>query len=326
MANLLVLAETDGARILPATLPTITFAQEWARETGGMFDLLLLLGVAITEEAAREWLSYGAASLQITQRPEFAHPVADQIAAACVQIMRQTGAASLAGASSAFGRDVLPRVAGLLDLPMVSDVMQVQKSDSGLRCRRPVYAGQAIATVDVAGSGTVFRVRGASYGQPPRVEAQSLLTVTALGDASLPTGTAWIGKEAAEAMRPELTTARVVVAGGRPLRDAPTFERLVGGLADAFGGAVGATGGAVGAEIAPAELLIGQTGKTVAPELYIAAGISGSDQHVAGMRDSKVIVAINTDPQATMFDVADYGLVADVHEALPDLTEKLARP
>lgn len=326
MARLLVIAETDGARLLPTTLPTLTFAQEWTAETGGSFDLLALTGSAVSPNVTEPWRHYGAARLLTAHRPEFAHPVIDRGATAVAQAVRQYEFTALAGSTSAFGRQILAYTAGLLDWPMVSDVMQVQSSEHGLRCRRPTYYGQAIATVQIGGDNAVFAVRGASYGKPRLFDAPSLVSTMDFTTDALPTGTTWRGQERQARMRPDLTQARVVVSGGRPLRDAETFERLLGGLADKLGGAVGASGGAVGAGIAPNELLIGQTGTSVAPDLYIAAGISGSDQHVAGIRESRVIVAINTDPNEPIFKDADYGLVADLHAALPELTDRLSPP
>ncbi len=324
MDHLLVLVETDGAHILPTTRPMLTFAQEWARGTGGTFDLLALLGDMTSLDGVEEWRQYGVTDIILVQRPEFAHPVCDQSAATVALFAHHTAASALAGPSSTWGCAVLAYTAGLLDWPMVSDVMQVQKSSHGFLCRRPTYAGQAIATWQVPGENVVFSVRGASYGPPQWRETSN--AVTTLNPPSLPSGTTWRSQERQVQARPELAQARVVVAGGRPLRDAETFERLLGGLADRLGGAVGASGGAVGAGLAPDELLIGQTGKSVAPELYIAAGISGSDQHVAGIRDSRVIVAINADPHAPIFGDADYGLVADIHQALPELLGKLSPP
>ncbi len=322
MSRLLVLAETDGAQVLPGTLPTITFAQALLRETGGRFDILLAGGPEITD-ATEAWRGYGAERLLVVAAPELAHPTADRIAAVCAQVMRQSGADSLAGPASSFGRDVLPRVAGLLDLPMLSDVLHVEKSGDRLAFRRQMYAGNIIATVEIEDDQGVFSVRGTAFGKPETAESESAVEKLSVDAASLPQGTTWIGLETGEQKRPELTTARVVVSGGRPLRDAETFERLIGGLADKLGGAVGATRAAVDSGIAPNELQVGQTGKVVAPELYIAAGISGSIQHLAGMKDSKVIVAINTDPDAPIFEVADYGLVADLHQAIPEMLDKL---
>jgi electron transfer flavoprotein alpha subunit len=321
MSRLLVLAETDGSHVLPGTLPTLTFAQILARETSSSFDLLLVGDPEITQEV-EAWRGYGAARLLVATSPELAHPTADRVAAVCAAAMAQSGADSLAGPSSTFGRDILPRVAGLLDLPMLSDVLHVETRQEGLVFRRPMYAGNLLATVQIAGDRGVFSVRGTAFGKPEMMGSASDVETLAIDAASLPQGTTWIGLESSEQKRPELTTARVVVSGGRPLRDAETFERLIGGLADKLGGAVGATRAAVDSGIAPNELQVGQTGKVVAPELYIAAGISGSVQHLAGMKDSKIIVAINTDPDAPIFEVADYGLVADLHQALPELIAK----
>lgn len=322
MANLLVLAETDGTRVLPSTLPTLAFAQAWAQAVGGGFDLLIAGGPDIAG-AVEDWRGYGAGRVLIAAAPELAHPTADRMAFVGVKAFQQAGAASLAGPASTFGRDILPRVAARLDLPMLSDVLSVEKTDSRLTFRRPMYAGNILATVQIEGDHGVFSVRGTAFGKPEPSGAESEVVTLSLDPASLPSGTVWMGIEAGEQTRPELTSARVVVSGGRPLRDAETFERLIGGLADRLGGAVGATRAAVDSGIAPNELQVGQTGKVVAPELYIAAGISGSVQHLAGMKDSKVIVAINTDPDAPIWEVADYGLVMDLHQAIPEMLAKL---
>jgi electron transfer flavoprotein alpha subunit len=317
MPRLLVIAETDGARIHPSTLAVITFAQQWAAATGGTFTLLVAAGTAVSAE---DYRGFGVETIYLASHSDLSHPTADRVAALCVEAVRTSGADSVAGPASSFGRDVLPRVAGLLDLPMLSDVMSVEAA-GGLQFRRPMYAGNIIATVQVAGDRGVFSVRGTSFDKP---ENRSTATrIEELPVVDLPSGTTWISLEGGEQKRPDLSSARVVVSGGRPLRDAETFERLLGGLADKLGGAVGATRAAVDSGIAPNELQVGQTGKVVAPDLYIAAGVSGSVQHLAGMKDSKVIVAINTDPDAPIFEIADYGLVQDLHTAIPELISKL---
>jgi electron transfer flavoprotein alpha subunit len=320
MPHLLVLAETDGYNILPSTLPTLSFAQQWSEATGGAYDLLVVGGPGIT---ADDWTGYGAAKVYLAPAPELEHPTADRYAVVAAQVFQQSGATSLAGPSSTYGRDVLPRAAALLGLPMLSDVLGVSAGGGRPTFRRPMYAGNVIATVQVEGDNGVFSVRGTAFGKAEPGSGQSSVESVAVSAGNLPEGTTWLGLAGGEQTRPELTSARVVVSGGRPLRDAETFERVLGGLADKLGGAVGATRAAVDSGIAPNELQVGQTGKVVAPELYIAAGVSGSVQHLAGMKDSKVIVAINTDPDAPIFEVADYGLVADLHQAVPELTRKL---
>jgi electron transfer flavoprotein alpha subunit len=211
------------------------------------------------------------------------------------------------------GKDVAPRVAALLDVPMVSDIVGVVANDTFLR---PMFAGNVTAKVRVDGGRFVATVRATAF-QGADCPAPSTFSLPAEGQ------TKRVSVDESTGGRPDLAQARVVVSGGRPLKDSETFERLIGGLADKLGGAVGATRAAVDSGIAANELQVGQTGKIVAPELYIAAGISGSTQHMAGMKDSKVIVAINTDGDAPIFEIADIGLVMDLYEAIPQVMEKL---
>lgn len=324
MSTLIVLAETDGRAVLPSTLPTLTFAQRWAQETGGIFDLLVVGGPEV-REAAENLRRYGARRVLLATSPALEHPMADCMATLFwdARLLAPEENPSIAAPSSTFGRDVLPRIAAVLDLPMLSDVLSVETVDGQLTFRRPMYAGNILATVQIEGDRGVFSVRGTAFGKPEETVGESAVETLEIDPGALPQGTTWQGLSAGEQKRPELTGARVVVSGGRPLRDAETFERLIGGLADKLGGATGATRAAVDGGIAPNEMQVGQTGKVVAPELYIAAGISGSVQHLAGMKDSKVIVAINTDPDAPIFEVADYGLVMDLHQAIPELLAKL---
>ena len=211
------------------------------------------------------------------------------------------------------GKDVAPRVAALIDRPMVSDVIGVESANVFLR---PMFAGNVTAKVEVVSEKFIVSVRATAF-QGSAEAAPVAFSLPAAG------ATRRVSVDAAEGGRPDLAQASVVVSGGRPLKDADTFERLIGGLADKLGGAAGATRAAVDSGIAANELQVGQTGKIVAPALYIAAGISGSTQHMAGMKDSKVIVAINTDGDAPIFDIADFGLVMDLYQAIPELMEKL---
>ena len=213
------------------------------------------------------------------------------------------------------GKDVAPRVAALMDVPMVSDVIGVVSAQTFLR---PMYAGNITAKVEVSSNRFVATVRGTAFPNEGVEGRQPIaFSIPAAGT------TKRVSVDEKVATRPDLASAEIVVSGGRPLKDSDTFERLIGGLADKLGGAVGATRAVVDSGIASNELQVGQTGKIVAPKLYIAVGISGSTQHMAGMKDSKVIVAINTDADAPIFEIADYGLVMDLFQAIPEMIEKL---
>ncbi len=234
----------------------------------------------------------------------------DALASALVPLAQ--GAAHVAAPSSMRAKDVMARLAGLLDAPMVSEATAMTGPDT---FERPIYAGALVETVRVQGSPVVLTFRPANFPG----EAGGAANAPEEAVAAPASAIAVTAKSARESARPDLTQAKTVVSGGRPLKDAETFERVLGGFADTLGGAVGATRAAVDAGIAPNELQVGQTGKIVAPDLYIAAGVSGSTQHMAGIKDSKVIVAINKDPDAPIFEVADYGLVGDLYEILPEL-------
>ncbi len=279
----------------------------FAHQLNQPYDLLII------KKPSKELPGFGAETVYLCGLDEV--PPADHF---CSALREFAGSYSvIAGPATMTGKDLLPRLAGSLNRPMVSDVLATRGPKKFLR---PMYAGNVMAVVSVDSERYVVSVR-----------------LTAFSKGALPDGTSktqtleWksegvtrrVSTKASSAKRPDLTQARVVVSGGRPLKDAETFERLIGGLADVLGGAVGATRAAVDAGIAPNELQVGQTGKVVAPDLYIAVGISGSTQHIAGMKDSKVIVAINIDPNAPIFEIADYGLVKDLYEAVPELIEKL---
>ena len=239
-------------------------------------------------------------------------PTAEVLSAAVSSVA--TGFTHVAAVSSMRSKDVMARVAGLIDCGMVTDVVEVASPD---RFVRPLLAGTVMATVEVLASPVVLTVRPAGFaGGALGANSIESWTIQVEG------GPKRVGVEVRGGSRPDLTQAKVVVSGGRPLGDSATFERVIGGLADRLGGAVGATRAAVDSGIAPNELQVGQTGKIVAPDLYIAAGISGSTQHMAGIKDSKVIVAINKDPDAPIFEFADFGLVADLFDAVPELTAK----
>ncbi|MCU0316035.1 MAG: FAD-binding protein [Fimbriimonadaceae bacterium] len=276
----------------------------FAQSVGGGFDLLLLTGEGS--------LSLGAEKVMTTNWETI--PPADSLATGLLALCQGYG--KVAAVSSMRSKDVLARLAGLLDCAMVTDVIAIAGEDQYVR---PMVAGSILATVAVRGDQTLFTVRPAGF------PTQATDQVSEAEPLDLPVAgkTSRLSESAKKGGRPDLAMAKVVVSGGKPLGDAATFEQVIGGLADKLGGAVGATRAAVDSGIAANELQVGQTGKIVAPDLYIAAGISGSTQHMAGIKDSKLIVAINKDPDAPIFEMADIGLVADLFQAVPELTSKV---
>jgi electron transfer flavoprotein alpha subunit len=263
--------------------------------------------------------------LILADDPVLAEPLADRYAAVIAEAARKHGATTLLGSSSTFSKDVLPRAAALLDAPMVTDVLAIEEVNGTTAYRRPINAGSMLATVKVEGDVCVLTARATAFEAPAADAAPCSVERFEFEAESLPNGMQFISREQRASDRPDLAEARVVVSGGRPLKDPETFERLVGGLADALRGAVGATRAAVDAGMAPNDYQVGQTGKVVAPELYIAIGISGAIQHLAGIKDSRVIVAINKDPDAPIFQMATYGLVGDLHQIVPQLIEAIRK-
>ena len=318
--KILVVAEHEHGQLKLATLAAAGCAQQLCA-TGGAFDVLAL-GAGLGGVAAA--LQHcGAANVLVADHPALTEPLADKFAAVIAQVARERGSTILVGAASTFSKDVLPRAAALLDAGMLSDVVEVRPEGSELIFKRVMFAGNVIATVKLAGSPRVLSVRSAAFTAPDRAEAASPVVQVSVDAASLPGHIEFVARDPKVAGRPDATEAKRVVSGGRAMKNAEDFERLVGGLADALGAAVGSSRALVDSGITPNSLQIGQTGKVVAPDLYVALGISGAIQHMAGMKDTKVIVAINKDADAPIFEVADYGLVADVYEAVPQLIGKL---
>jgi electron transfer flavoprotein alpha subunit len=317
MPESLVLIEHDHRQVKRSSLHAITLA----RQIGGEYALLVI-GHDVGAIAA-SLVSYGASAVLVADNANLAEPLADRYAMVIAEAARTRGSQTIMATSSTFSKDVLPRAAALLDAPMVSDVLAVETTDGSISYRRPVNAGSMFATVKLEGERRVLTIRAAAFESPVADTAPCPITTFNFDAASLPNGMRFISREERKSDRPDLSEARVVVSGGRPLKDKETFERLVGGLADALGGAIGATRAAVDAGMAPNDYQIGQTGKVVAPELYIALGISGAIQHLAGIKDSRVIVAINKDPDAPISQMATYTLVGDLYEIVPQLIESI---
>ncbi len=314
-APILILIEHDRREIKRPSLHAITAA----RQLGGDYALLLV-GQGMSE-MANSLVSYGAAAVLVADHEALAEPLADRYAAVVAQAAQKIGASTLLGHSSTFCKDILPRAAALLDAPMLTDVVAIEQKDGAVSYQRPVSAGSMLATVQLSGDQRALIVRASAFEAPATDEKASPIEPFEVDAASLPVGTKFVSREERVSDRPDLTEARVVIGGGRPLKDKESFDRLVGGLADLLGGAIGATRAAVDTGLAPNDCQIGQTGKVIAPDLYIALGISGAIQHLAGIKDSRVIVAINKDSDAPIFQMATYGLVGDLHQVVPQLIE-----
>jgi electron transfer flavoprotein alpha subunit len=319
MVETLVLIEHDRQCAKRPSLHGITLA----RQLGGNYALLVL-GEGLNEIAA-SLVSYGASAVVVADDPTLAEPLADRYAMVIAEAARKCNSTTVLGISSTFSKDVLPRAAALLDVPMVTDVLAIEEKNGSASYRRPVNAGSMLATVKLESARRVLTARSTAFDAPAADAAACPIERFEFDVAALPNGMEFISREQRISGRPELTEAAVVVCGGRPLRDKETFERLVGGLADALGGAVGATRAAVDAGMAPNDYQVGQTGKVIAPQLYIGVGISGAIQHLAGIKDSQIIVAINKDPDAPIFQVATYGLVGDLYQIVPQFIDALRR-
>ncbi|SDE43551.1 electron transfer flavoprotein subunit alpha/FixB family protein [Belnapia rosea] len=306
--TVLVLADHKDGALTQPTRSTVAAAQKL-----GEVHLLVAGEGAGAASAAAARLPGVAKVLTGAEAPVLAEPLAAQLVALA------PGYSHLLAPASAAGRNVMPRVAALLDMQVLSDVCGVVDADTFIR---PIYAGNALATVKSADAKKVMTVRATSFDPVPAEGGTA--TVEAAPAAADPGLSSFLGAEIVKSERPELTAARIVISGGRAMGSAENFA-IIEKVADRLGAAVGASRAAVDAGYAANDMQVGQTGKIVAPELYIAVGISGAIQHLAGMKDSKVIVAINKDEEAPIFQVADYGLVADLFKAVPELEAELAK-
>ena len=304
----LVIAEHDGAAIASATLNTVAAAVKM----GGDIHLLVAgQGVGTLVEAAAKIA--GVARVLVADNAAYAHQLPENVAPLVAGLA--AGYSHILAAATSNGKNILPRVAAQLDVDQISEIISVISADT---FTRPIYAGNAIATVQSTAPVKVITVRATGF-DPVAAEGGSagVEAVAAVHDAGT---SSFVGEELAKSDRPELTAAKLVVSGGRGMQNGDNFKHLYS-LADKLGAGVGASRAAVDAGFVPNDMQVGQTGKIVAPQLYIAVGISGAIQHLAGMKDSKVIVAINKDEEAPIFQVADYGLVADLFEAVPELEQ-----
>ena len=311
LAKCLVVAEHDSASIKPATLNTVTAASQ----CGG--DVHILVAGKGAEGAAHAASTItGVTKVIHVEGEHFAHGLAENMAAQILSIA--SNYSHILFPSTASGKNIAPRVAAALDVGQISDITKVDAPDT---FERPIYAGNAIATVQSTDSTKVITVRTTGFDAAAATGGSAEVEVLAgVADSGK---TTFVGSEIAKNDRPELTAAKIIVSGGRALGSGEKFTEIMTPLADKLGAALGASRAAVDAGYAPNDWQVGQTGKIVAPQLYIAAGISGAIQHLAGMKDSKVIVAINKDAEAPIFSVADYGLEADLFTAVPELTAAL---
>jgi electron transfer flavoprotein alpha subunit len=306
----LVWVEHDNATLKDATLAAVTAAAQLGEVTA------LVAGAGCDAAAAAAAQVAGVTKVLKADDAAYGHGLAENVAPLVAELM--AGYDAFVAPATTTGKNIAPRVAALLDVMQVSDILSVEGPKT---FTRPIYAGNAIATVESADAKLVITVRGTAFAKAAAGGGSaSVEAVSGSADAGL---SSYVGSEIAKSERPELTSAKVIVSGGRALKDADTFQQVIFPLADKLGAAVGASRAAVDAGYVPNDYQVGQTGKIVAPEVYIAVGISGAIQHLAGMKDSKTIIAINKDEDAPIFQVADIGLVGDLFTVVPELTGKL---
>ena len=306
----LVWVEHDGSAVKDATLSAVTAASQ----LGEVHLLVAGQGVDAVAQAAAQ--IEGVGKVHVADDAAFAHALAENVAPLVVELMGHHDA--FVAPATTTGKNIAPRVAALLDVMQVSEVLSVEGPDT---FTRPIYAGNAIATVQSADAKKVLTIRGTAFDKAAAEGGSGVVEpVASKGEQGL---SSYVGSEIAANARPELTSAKIIVSGGRALGSEEQFHALIDPLADKLGAGVGASRAAVDAGYAPNDYQVGQTGKIVAPEVYVAVGISGAIQHLAGMKDSKTIIAINKDDDAPIFQVADLGLVGDLFKVVPELTEKL---
>ena len=306
----LVWVEHEGGAVKDATLSAVTAASK----LGEVHLLVAGEGVGAVADAAAKIAGIG--KVHVADGAAYANALAENVAPLVVELMGHHDA--FVAPATANGKNIAPRVAALLDVMQISEILSVESADT---FTRPTYAGNAIATVQSSDAKKVITVRATSFEKAAREGGSGAVeAVSGAGDAGL---SSFVGAEISKSERPELTSAKVIVSGGRALQNSENFHSIIEPLADKLGAAVGASRAAVDAGYVPNDYQVGQTGKIVAPEVYVAVGISGAIQHLAGMKDSKTIIAINKDEEAPIFQVADIGLVGDLFKVVPELTGKL---
>ena len=310
MSKTLVWVEHDNTSVKDDTLAVVTAASQLGEVTA------LVVGSGVDGVAAAAAQIAGVTKVLKADDAAYAHALAENVAPLVASVM--AGYDAFLAPATTTGKNIAPRVAALLDVAQVSEILSVEGPKT---FTRPIYAGNAIATVESSDAKLVITVRGTAFAKAESTGGSAAVeAVSGPADAGL---SSFVGSEIAKCERPELTSAKIIVSGGRALKDAETFKANIFPLADKLNAGVGASRAAVDAGYVPNDFQVGQTGKIVAPEIYIAVGISGAIQHLAGMKDSKTIIAINKDEDAPIFQVADYGLVADLFTAVPELTSKL---
>ncbi|MGB4246427.1 MAG: FAD-binding protein [Pseudohongiellaceae bacterium] len=308
--SVLVIAEHDNVALKPASLSAVTAAQAIGQDV-----VVLVAGAGCASVASAATTISGVSKVLLADNAAYAHQLPESVAALVADVGK--GHSHILAAATTTGKNLLPRVAALLDVAQISDIVAVKSADTFVR---PIYAGNALATVQSSDAVKVITVRSTAFAEASATGGAA--AVETLNAANAQTLSSFVSEQLSVSERPELTAASIVISGGRGMQSGENFV-LIEKVADKLGAAIGASRAAVDAGFVPNDMQVGQTGKIVAPDLYIAVGISGAIQHLAGMKDSKVIVAINKDEEAPIFQVADYGLVGDLFQVLPELAEKL---
>jgi len=321
MAKILVVAETAGGSLKKTTHSALSFARTAASGTSGSFDILVL-GQGL-DGVVQSLRGFGAGTVHVADDAYFANYVGERFSPTVAAVVRAGNYDVVVVTASVFGKDLAPRVGGRLEAGVASDISRLEIVAGKLQYKRPMYAGNAVGTVQITTPIQVVSVRQAEFEAATPSGGESAVAKVSVEKQPSADRVEFLSLTEVKSSRPDLTEAKIVVSGGRALKSSEGFKTVLEPLVDALGAAMGASRAACDAGYVSNDLQVGQTGKVVAPQLYVAVGISGAIQHLAGMKNSKTIVAINKDPEAPIFQVADYGLVADLFKAVPEMTEKV---